>query len=83
MQKKYLLMARDSCEVMRIANIGEVEVLNDSDDDDGEVGGSLSIAQIIAVPQRGKSCLISKARVEPSNPPLGLLYGYAILPIHI
>ena len=71
--KRFLLMARDSCEVMEVADIGEVEVPNNSDDDDGEVGGSLSNAQIIAVPQLDsyKSCLICKARVELSDPPLG------------
>ena len=54
----------------RIDDIGAVVEGIDEDDEDGEV--TLTNLQVIAVPvlDRYKSCLLCKARVEPSNPPL-------------
>ena len=77
--KKYLCMARKGSVVERINDIGAVVKGMDEDDEDGKV--TLTNLQVIAVPVLDwyKSCLLCKARMVPSNLPLGECSKYSTI----
>ena len=68
--KKHLSMARDGSSMTSIEDLGDMKMPDEDDDDDD---CTMTDVRIVAVPQldRYKSCMICKARVEPSVASLG------------
>ena len=67
---KYLSVLKGESEIVLIDDIGDVVVDRENEE---QRGGNLIDVRIVAAPQVDsyKACLVCKARVEPTDPPLG------------
>lgn len=66
-------MPREGAEILPIADVGDVEEVEDGSDIEVQQRREINNVTIIAVPYLDtyKACIRCKARVEPLSPPLG------------